>query len=172
MINDIAHRDEFTSLINSKGYKVCAEIGLGRGLYALHLLENSNLDHLYSFENWGSRWAKKVKDKTLNKFVPHSDRFKLMEGNAREEIKNFPDGFFDFVYVDGYHKYKYVKRDIEACYPKVRIGGFFGGHDYIENGKYGVVRAANEFFSLIGREFNVTREESIELDNPSFWMIK
>ena len=44
--------------------------------------------------------------------------------------KKFPDGYFDFVYVDAGHTYAEVKQDLEDWYPKVKKGGLFAGHDY------------------------------------------
>ncbi len=44
--------------------------------------------------------------------------------------KNFSDNSLDFVYIDANHSYKCVTGDLDAWYPKVRVGGYVGGHDY------------------------------------------
>jgi hypothetical protein len=67
-----------------------------------------------------------------------------MSVDAAEDI---PDNL-DFVYIDGNHKYEFVKQDIEAYYPKIKIGGVIGGHD-IDNGTCpnhsGLTKAVLEF---------------------------
>lgn len=48
-----------------------------------------------------------------------------------EAAENVPDSSLDFVYVDaGTHSYQEALRDISAWWPKVRSGGFLGGHDH------------------------------------------
>jgi hypothetical protein len=42
----------------------------------------------------------------------------------------YKDASLDFVFIDGAHNYESVKADIEAWLPKVKRGGFIGGHDY------------------------------------------
>jgi hypothetical protein len=49
--------------------------------------------------------------------------------------KLFPDGFFDFVYIDGDHS-EVVIEDVKAWYPKVAPGGMLSGHDWCIVGKY------------------------------------
>lgn len=42
-----------------------------------------------------------------------------------------PDQSLDFVYIDaGAHSYEENMRDLRAWWPKVRVGGFIGGHDF------------------------------------------
>lgn len=57
----------------------------------------------------------------------------------------YSNNSLDFVFIDAAHEYESIKADIEAWYPKVKIGGYIGGHDYVP-GKYGVYLAVDERF--------------------------
>ena len=63
------------------------------------------------------------------------------------ERTNFPDGHFDWMYVDASHFYDDVKRDLQAFFPKLRAGGYIAGDDYDRRGiwDHGVTRAVDEF---------------------------
>jgi len=61
---------------------------------------------------------------------------------------------------------------LEAWFPKVRKGGFFGGYDYIKTKHCDVIPAVDEFFLKINREFNLTAEANRKQQNKSFWIIK
>ena len=91
----IKHRNQFASLINENRYEVCAEIGLGRGLYAIHLLENSNFKILYSFENWRSRWSRKVKERT------RKEGFHNIETILSDEDTGLPNENIDVILLYG-----------------------------------------------------------------------
>lgn len=54
--------------------------------------------------------------------------------------------FQDFVFLDAAHSYEAVSADLAAWWPKVQIGGLFGGHDYTANYVDDVMRAVDEFF--------------------------
>lgn len=59
--------------------------------------------------------------------------------------KKYENNSLDFVFIDASHEYDYVKKDIEAWFPKVKVGGIIAGHDY----RYGwkdVDKAVDEFF--------------------------
>jgi hypothetical protein len=73
---------------------------------------------------------------------------------------------FDFVFIDADHSYEGCKADIEAWLPKVKPGGWIGGHDY-ENPdfpKFGVTRAVDEFVAANGLE--------LELAENLCWFVK
>jgi hypothetical protein len=53
----------------------------------------------------------------------------------------------DFVFVDAGHDYDSVKADLHAWLPKVKPGGWIGGHDY--SWAIGVKRAVNETFTNV-----------------------
>ena len=61
-----------------------------------------------------------------------------------EAAQYYKNRSIDFVFIDAAHDYENVKADLNAWYPKVKKGGFIGGHDY--PGFSGVVLAVNEFF--------------------------
>lgn len=44
----------------------------------------------------------------------------------------FPDGFFDFIFIDADHTYDAVKADILAWSPKLKAGKVLAGDDYTE----------------------------------------
>ena len=64
----------------------------------------------------------------------------------------YPDGSFDFVYVDARHDYASAMEDIRAWWPKVRRGGILAGHDYVD-----ALEAANSGFDW-GVQVDGTRD--------------
>jgi disulfide oxidoreductase YuzD len=49
-------------------------------------------------------------------------------------VKLFPDNYFDFVYIDANHTWQGITNDIHDWWPKVKLGGYLCGHDYIYKG--------------------------------------
>jgi len=89
---------------------------------------------------------------------------------SMEAVKDIPNESLDFVYIDGNHRYGFVKEDLWEWGKKVRVGGILSGHDYYEfrSGNKGVVMAVNEYVSAhkIDRWF-ITDERT-----PSFFWRK
>jgi hypothetical protein len=44
----------------------------------------------------------------------------------------FPDEYFDLIYLDACHLYEAVRQDLRDWWPKVKKGGLFCGHDYMD----------------------------------------
>ena len=61
-----------------------------------------------------------------------------------EAAKEFVDVSVDVVYIDANHQWRGVVSDILAWRPKVRPGGWIGGHDYSE--PCAVVKAVDHYF--------------------------
>jgi hypothetical protein len=57
----------------------------------------------------------------------------------------FDDASVDFVYIDGNHTYQYVKDDLINYLPKIKNGGFIGGHDFT-NPNFPVKKAIIDYF--------------------------
>jgi len=74
---------------------------------------------------------------------------KLHEADSADTIASFPEGYFDFIYVDADHGYEGVVRDIAAAKSKVGPNGYVIFNDYTfwsptECMPYGIVQAVNE----------------------------
>jgi hypothetical protein len=78
-----------------------------------------------------------------------ADTVYLHEGDSSPIIQDFPDSYFDFIYIDGDHSYDGVKRDVQAAKSKVKPQGVMIFNDYTywspaECMRYGVIQAVNE----------------------------
>lgn len=73
----------------------------------------------------------------------------VVEKYSKDASVDFPDEFFDAIWIDAAHDYKNVCLDINSWYPKLKRGGYLLGHDYPEpndlNGGFEeLTRAVNE----------------------------
>jgi len=69
-------------------------------------------------------------------------------GPSDRVAEEFPDNYFDWVYVDGDHRYESVLRDLELYHRKLKSGSIVAGDDYTKAaGQWwgdGVIRAVGE----------------------------
>jgi len=72
---------------------------------------------------------------------------KPIRATSLEAVQLFDDESLHAVFIDADHKYEEVRKDIQAWYPKVKVGGFVSGHDcsYPHQPKNGVRQAVEEF---------------------------
>lgn len=69
-------------------------------------------------------------------------------------IKSYSDKFwsplkFDFIFLDGDHRYEEVKKDIEIAKSFIRTNGIIAGHDYTHSDWPGVKKAVDEILGPI-----------------------
>jgi hypothetical protein len=147
---------------------VCAEIGVWKGDFSERIIDVVGPSRLDLIDPWQAvadegyeraRYGGQLAGGQAEMDALHAaalERFSLerRQGVVRvhrltslEAAKRFRDGEFDFVYIDGNHRYEFVKADLEAYAPKVRPGGFLAGDDYGVAGWWedGVTRAVDEF---------------------------
>lgn len=133
---------------------VVAEVGVEKGLNATEMLGKMNISRLYLIDPYPEYTdcstgyvSKQVNQDTyrmmFNNVQNWLDKITLVHQTSQFAATLFPDEFFDFVYIDGNHDYEPVRTDIAAWWPKVKVGGIIGGHDY--KGIPHVERAAKEF---------------------------
>lgn len=80
----------------------------------------------------------------------------------------FGNEYFDFVYIDALHTYEACLEDIQTWWPKLKMGGLFGVHDFSGNFP-GVQKAVGEFFQ--GYHIEETGELRNDIE-PSAFIIK
>ena len=104
-----------------------------------------------------------------------SGRYLLLQNSTLEAATRFPDGHFDYIYLDATHTYAAAAADLEAWYPKLRLGGLVAGHDYqfqhqaIGDGYvFGVRDAVDEF----AQRRNLRVYSTMESYLPSFYFLK
>lgn len=79
---------------------------------------------------------KLTKKKNLANYVRNLNEFSgnvfFVAADSHEAASFFPDNYFDFIYIDGCHEKKHVKKDLELYFSKVKKGGILAGDDYAE----------------------------------------
>lgn len=79
-----------------------------------------------------------------------------VKSTSQDFVNTIPDSSLDFVYVDANHTYEHCLADIKAWLPKVKPGGYIGGHDYLAACFLGVVNAVNEVIGAPDMQFEDT----------------
>jgi predicted O-methyltransferase YrrM len=124
---------------------ITAEVGVLTGRFSKSILDICQPSKLHLIDTQLHRFAVHEKFKAeIDTGVIH-----LHEGDSSSIIAEFPDGYFDFIYIDADHSYQGVKRDIQAAKSKVKERGFLIFNDYtywspVECLRYGVMQAVNE----------------------------
>ncbi len=95
----------------------------------------------------------------LKNISPVSEYIIPTKKPSLEAVNEFQDKSLAFVFIDASHKYEDVKNDINAWYPKIKLGGTLSGHDWA----WSSVRRAVE-------EFAVENKLSIYIDGD-IWEI-
>lgn len=116
---------------------------ISRDIYLMETLEHG-MDQVLMDE------VEKEFDKRVSLF---GDAVVKMKGDSLEEAKKIESGSLDFVYIDSNHDYLHVDANIEAWLPKIKEGGYIGGHDYNDSPGFGVKKAVYERFGDAVRVF-------------------
>ena len=116
----------------------------------------------WAIPNWSNSKEHNETIQKLSKFGCRSIILQMQFNTAARLIAN---NFADFIYIDGYHDYKSIKRDIKTWWPKLKKGGILSGHDY-EKGltinelgqtvPFGVIQAVSELVAEKNLELHVT----------------
>jgi hypothetical protein len=151
------------------------EIGVQKGEFSKSILSSWKGQKLYLVDYWGKQEVyddiANVSDEkqninyqeALKNIAGYENKTKIIKKYSLEAAKDFEDNYFDFIYIDADHSYEAVKQDLYAWYPKLKPGGLFCGHDFLDGkvyntitneylGDFGVRKAVTEFANERGYE--------------------
>lgn len=115
---------------------VGAEIGTEFGYNAYNIMKVLPIKKLYcidpyefhdGYQHHKEASAYNIMMKAQLRLEQFGKKVEFIRKKSKDAIKDIP--MLDFIYIDGDHRYKAVKKDLELYYPKVKEGGIVGGHD-------------------------------------------
>jgi hypothetical protein len=160
------HREQVLEIMPKNS--VCAEVGVHRGDFSERILRIVEPKELHLIDPWkyeespdykDAMYGGKAKGQQLemdNRCQSVRQRFEAEIASGRiilhrdfsnAVLSEFPDGHFDWVYIDGNHLYEFVRQDLELSFEKTKPGGYITGDDYQIGGWWhgGVKKAVDEF---------------------------
>jgi hypothetical protein len=145
---------------------ICAEVGSWKGDFAARIMHSAAPAELHLIDPWRfdpsfpARWyggfaAKSQADMDaicdcVRARFSTAPQVKLHRLPSVEGSRQFKDGVFDWVYIDGDHSEDAVRADLTAWYPKVKPGGQLVCDDYHwrdEAGRQSVKAAVDAFMA-------------------------
>ncbi|MGA0394208.1 MAG: class I SAM-dependent methyltransferase [Rhodospirillales bacterium] len=181
-------RVDLLALLPQQG--VVAEIGVWRGDFSREIFKKNKPSKFHLIDPWRFIDRDDYRDDPTNsQNKEHEENYQLVKRAFRRHEKKgravlhrelsteaapqFPDNYFDWIYLDGMHTYEAVKEDLRAFAPKLKNDGLILGHDYTNQKKvqelqFGVVDAVNEFVAEEGYDFFALTTE----DYPTYVLVK
>jgi SAM-dependent methyltransferase len=156
-IEELPDRDSLSKFLPPHG--IGMELGVERGVHAESLFKYAAPKEFHLVDFWtkmgdpknGERFAEakdedgfpvavdspdrtsakwpKYKEEVVKKFRREPSVI-IHDAHIAEIVPTFPDGYFDWIYIDSWHMYRSVKRDITLALPKLKVGGYLCGHDF------------------------------------------
>ncbi|MBN3518746.1 class I SAM-dependent methyltransferase [Algoriphagus lutimaris] len=168
----LAKREQLLGLLPENG--IVAELGVDHGDFSRKILEINKPSKLHLVDVWQSeRYPEKLFHEVSQKFQKEIEakKVEINRGLSTKVVDQFPDGYFDWIYIDTAHTYSMTKAELESYLLKMKKGGIIAGHDFIIGEidvpwKYGVIEAVYEFCEKYNWEIiYLTMERGI---SPSF----
>jgi hypothetical protein len=153
-------RNKFLRSLGIQG-GVGAEIGVQKGFFSHALLHTLRPRQLHLIDPWhllGDEWEWATGSKSTQKALANirywfrhdiaSQRVVVHVGFDEAVLQTFPDGFFDWVYLDTSHSYDQTRQELTLLANKVKRSGVILGDDWfseLSHPFHGQHVAINEF---------------------------
>ncbi len=122
---------------------VIGEVGALLGTFSEVILDSLTPCEFVAFDlfdvhlhegDWSKRHAASFHGLSHEEF--YNNRFKgknarTAKGDSSAKLREFPDHYFDLLYIDGAHTYEGVKADVDAALLKIKPNGILVFNDYI-----------------------------------------
>jgi hypothetical protein len=170
-------REELLQLIPKQS--ICAEIGVFQGSFSKIIKNTVNPSKLFLVDLFEGTTCSGDKHGNNVVYLDLSITFNLLKeeyksspivevfkGTSESFLKNLPDNYLDFVYIDGDHAYSGVSLDLKLSRDKVKCGGIIAGHDYTPRFQ-GTIDAVDEFIKTHVLKCTLTTDDGC----PSYFII-
>lgn len=137
------HRHALANLVERHGWTRGAELGVDKGILTGMLLRQCPDLKLIAVDLFPNLERSK---RVFGYESEHFDRLTVMKMSTADAARLVDDASLDFVFIDADHSYDAVMEDITLWAPKVRPGGWLGGHDFHQRKFPGVVEAVQRYF--------------------------
>jgi len=172
------HRQDILQYLPSNA--VCAELGVYAGRFASMILRFSKPKRLFLVDPYWKKygdafWNNQNPEQVLSSAISRLRKWDkdnvavLVTDFDYLFLKDLPDKFFDWVFLDSTHMYEDTLKELEVIAPKIKDGGFIAGHDWqdkIGHRHAGVKKAICEWLE-VHPEY-----ELIIRDNFSHWILE
>ena len=147
----LVHREQLLAMLPK--HQVCAEIGVNKGDFSAQMLELTLPAKLHLIDAWGDpkRYHDGLQLLVEERFRDEiaRQRVEINRGLSTDVLATFPDGYFDWVYLDTAHTYSVTSAELALLEHKVKRDGIIAGHDYsmgnwVGGVRYGVIEAVHE----------------------------
>mmetsp|Transcript_140938 Transcript_140938/g.450669 ORF Transcript_140938/g.450669 Transcript_140938/m.450669 type:complete len:374 (-) Transcript_140938:63-1184(-) len=192
-------RSDFPTLLNCLGLdRQAVEVGVQAGVHAQGFLESWRGQRLRLVDKWSPGEAEEDAGASQLFYVDIANihggdarrqhrahcearladalregRAEIVASDSVAAASRIADAELDFVYLDARHDFAGVVTDIRAWWPKVRVGGIFAGHDFVDGefpeGDFFWISALKEVLPGVEGHVHVTHEQN---RYPSFFIIK
>lgn len=155
-LNDlIDYINRFESTSDMTMIEIGAYAGEGTEIFARRFGKVITIDpHQRDYDETDSA-AKSDFDIVVSNFMEIKKRYNNIEYinmKSDDAINELKENKVGFVYIDGWHVYEQVKKDIINYKPLIKEGGFIGGHDW-HPGWVSVVDAVVECLESVDQKF-------------------
>ena len=159
-LNDlINYINQYQSTSDMTMIEIGSYAGESTEIFANNFKEVITIDpHVSGYDDNHDSASSSDFNEVFEKFLERKEKFNNIRyirntsDNALFELNNLK---VDFVYIDGWHVYEQMKKDISNYLPFINSGGFIGGHDF-HPGWQGVVDAVLESIGDVDKTFKDT----------------
>jgi hypothetical protein len=143
----IDHRHELADILEAENKTTGLEVGVKQGAFANTMLSRwkqcqkyilldpwEHQEHYKDLANVDQETQNQFMQQTMEKMKPFKEKgveIKLIRDYSSNGHKEIPDDSLDFIYIDARHDYKAMAEDLEWMWPKLKKGGIFAGHDFV-----------------------------------------
>jgi len=138
---DLASRETIFESLAPGG--VGAEIGVAWGEFATAIFQRAKPKAFYLVDCWEEQSVESYGHDPANtdqmpkyrqclKQFLSEPKIKVVKAFSLDASPVFPNDFFDWLYIDANHLECHA--DMQAWWPKVKLGGYMMGHDYVMGG--------------------------------------